>query len=434
MLKTLRSKLLFFFLSTTFLSLLLVGYISYESKKAAITNNIEQSFYMFSDFLALNVEELIREAIHDVSYLAENSIIKNPNSTYEDIQLEIEKFIEFHPIYTDAIFVDANGIVKVDIIGGVLEGNDFNDRRWFQQAMNGETYFSDVYLSPVINKPMLVTGAPVIDDENNIIGAVSPAFNLEEFWSRIYKFSDLQNKIGKDGYAFIFNEKGDIISHPNENKILNVNYFHISNFDINHIHDKIKNKSLCDHEARLEVGAYSKIQPIPGFHNNWFIGIAVPKDDLFAPLNKLLINYTIIYGIVLIVTILAIVKFSHYLVRPIENLVAATSHLSSGKEFVPIETDSYKEINLLSDQFNEMVNKINEREKTHKKSTLILETTDNGIFAINKSTMRITTFNSTCERLFSINKNEILYKSVDEACKKSELFLYLLKGQLFLKN
>ncbi|OIJ12954.1 hypothetical protein BKP35_10345 [Anaerobacillus arseniciselenatis] len=422
MFKTLRAKLLFFVLFTTFLSLFVVGYVSYESKKTAITEQIEQSFFMYTDILALNVEELILETIKDVNYLAENTILKDPNSSREEIRNEIEKFIEYHSIYNDAIYVDQSGIVKVDILDGVVEGNDFNNRQWFQQTMNGETYFSDVYLSPVLNLPILVTGAPVKDEDSNIIGAVSPSIHFDRFWSRLYEFTDFQSQMSANGIAFLFNEKGDIIVHPDSSKILSANYFDEQNIDIEHLIEKKEEKSLCFNEITNEVSAYSHIGQIPGFNNYWYVGISVPQDELFAPLNKLLLNYIIIFGLVFIVTLLAIIKFSKYLVRPIEKLVSATTDLTNGKQFTPIEVQSYSEINLLSNQFNDMVEKLQDRERIHKKSTLILETTENGVFAIDKSTMRITTFNKTCEKLFEISKRDVIFKHVNEVCQYSEKF------------
>ncbi len=434
MLKTLRSKLLFFFLITTFLSLFVVGYISYESKKTAITATIEQSFFMYSDILALNVEELINETMKDVNYLAENPILKNPNSSFEEVRGEFEKFVTYHSIYNDVIFVDTDGIVKVDILDGVVEGNDLSDRRWFEPTINGNSYFSDVYLSPVLNKPILVTGAPVTNHNNIVIGAVSPSFNLDKLWKRIYEFTDFQTQIGSNGVAYLFNEKGEIIAHPTSEKILTTNYFNEQQIDISHLIEQVETRSLCFNESTFEVSAYSKINPIPGFYNNWYVGVSVPQEELFAPLNKLLLNYIIIFGLVLILTFIAIIKFANYLVRPIEKLVSATSDLANGKEFIPIEVDSYEEINSLSKQFNNMIVKLQDRERLHKKSTLILESTDNGVFAIDKGTMKITTFNRTCEKLFNISKSDVLFKHVNEICQLNHTFNTFLQHSKLIEK
>lgn len=399
---------------TTFLSLLVVGYFSYESQKAGITKQIEQSFFIFSDSLALSVEDLINETIHNVNYLSELSSLKNSNSDSEEIKTQFEKFVMYHPIYNDIIFVDRNGTVKVDMLEGVVEGNNLSERKWFQRTMNGETNLSDVYLSSVLNKPILVIGSPVKDNSGNIIGAVSPSFNLSELSRRIYEFTELLNQIGINGIALLFNEKGEIIAHPNSEKIIRVNYFNEKNIDFNDVNNNVDNKTLFFNEASKEVSAYSKIKPISGFNNHWYIGVSVTEDELFAPLNDLLLTYLVLFGLVLIITFFAIIRFSNYLVLPVENLVAATSDLVSGKKYIPYKIDSYKEINLLSDQFNFMIEKLQDRERTHKKSTLILETTDNGIFAFDKQTMRLTTFNKTCKNLFDISEDDVLGKTIIE--------------------
>lgn len=434
LLKTLRSKLLFFILLTTFLSVLVVGYISYEAQRNVITKQIEQSFYMFSDSLALSVEELIIETVHDVNYLSELTVLKNENSTKEEIRSEFEKFVTYHRIYNDIILVNRNGIVEIDMLGGVVEGSDFNDRLWFQHTMKGETFFSDVYLSPVINKPILVMGAPVKDNDNNIIGAVSPSLNLEQFWQRIYEFSDLQKQIGIDGLAFLFNDKGEVIAHPNTENIMEANYFNEKKIDIQQLIEKSDNKSLYFSETSNEVVAYSKISQVPGFNNNWYIGVSTSKDKLYSPLNKLLISYILFLGLVLIVAIFGIIKFANYLVNPVEKLVDATAHLADGKRYTPITVNSYKEINILNEQFNYMVGQLQDRERAHKKSTLILETTDNGIFAFDKETMRITTFNKTCEKLFTTGKEVVLGRTISDVCKLNYRFNTFVKESRLIEK
>lgn len=59
--------------------------------------------------------------------------------------------------------------------------------------------------------------------------------------------------------------------------------------------------------------------------------------------------------------------------------------------------------------------------KSHRKSTLILETTDNGIIAIQKSSQKITTFNRTCEQLFGLRKEKVIGLPLEEAQEESQV-------------
>lgn len=70
MFNTLRAKLLGFFLLTTFIPLLFLGYISYQSQKQELTKYIEESLLTSSNELAEDVQNLLIERLSDVKYLA----------------------------------------------------------------------------------------------------------------------------------------------------------------------------------------------------------------------------------------------------------------------------------------------------------------------------------------------------------------------------
>ncbi|MCT8138081.1 hypothetical protein H1D32_10130 [Anaerobacillus sp. CMMVII] len=366
----------------------------------------------------MNVDDLIRDLTNEVRYLAENPIIKDPNSSAEDIKNEFTQFTKHFPYFNDVIFVNVDGIVTVDMLDGVVVGNDFSERGWFLKTKERGVYFSDVYHTPVLNKPILVMAAVVTDEDENIIGIISPAFQIEELWRRIFEHSNLQSRVGINSYAFLFNEEGAIIAHPENNSNFLENYLVRKSIEIQHVNEMVKEKRLCFNEDDQEVSAFSKINTSTSFDHNWYLGVSVSETEFFSPLKSLLYQYFFIFGISLIITTFAIVKLSSYIIVPIEKLISATSDVAVGNKLKHIEVNSYREINKLSEKFNYMIKKVQDREEEHKKSTLILETTDNGIIAINKQTMVITTFNKTCEAIFGVSKENIIHKDIFEVMER----------------
>ncbi len=421
MVKTLRSKLLFIFLSIIFLSLSFIGYISYQSQKEVLMKQLENSFFLFSDSLAANIDQFITETVIDLSYLAENPIIKDPNSNLKAIKSQFLRFTKLYAPFDNVTFVDMDGIVKVDLLDHSLIGQDLSDRRWFMKAKAYDRYFSDVFYSKFSNKPILVIAAIVKDNNDQPIGVLRSVFDLEVLGNYIYN-STLQPKTDKSYNTFLFNDDGVIISRPDRKIDTQVNYFNKNNVDIGYIKEMVKNKQIYVNKNTEEVSAFSKIQTGTVFKNNWYLAVSVSKSEFFAPLDTLLFQYIFYMILSFLVTTLAIVKFSNYLIDPITKLVVATSDLAVGRKQNPITLNSYSEINQLSEKYNYMIEQVEKREEEHKKTSLILESTSNGIMAFDKEKMVITTFNKTCETIFHIPKDKVLEKTVSQVVNNYPAF------------
>jgi len=107
-------------------------------------------------------------------------------------------------------FVNATGSSKTI-------GVDFNNRDFVEAIKNGKNwYVGNAYMSTVSNSPVLPIVAPV-KIKNKIIGMVMISIRLDLF----YKMYIEGASFGETGYVFIDDEKGNIISHPDKQYILN---------------------------------------------------------------------------------------------------------------------------------------------------------------------------------------------------------------------
>lgn len=376
MFKTLRAKLLVFFLLTTFIPLLFVGYISYESQKQELTKQIEHSLLFYTSDLAVEIKKLLSERIADVRHLAKNPVIADPEASKAQILQQIRPFLDIYQIYSDTVFIKPDGIVYTSTIEAVI-GQDISNREWFVASLEGDVYISDIYLSPIIQQPVVVISAPVWNENGEVAGVILASFDLKFLWETFGRFSEREQMVGVNGYAFLINKNGNIIAHPDHEKILTENFLEKNNLATADVYLKSKQREIDYNQEIDAVLSYAQIEKIEGFDKDWFVGITVSKEALFSPLQQLLTNFIIIVGLVLFLTTIAIFKLSKYIVSPVEKLIAATADFAIGKPINPLIDDSYKEINRLNEMFTAMTKKLAERERGHKKSTLIIETTDN---------------------------------------------------------
>lgn len=426
MFKTLRAKLFIFFLLVTLIPLVFIGYISYQSQKEELKKQIEQSLLSHSNYLADEIESLLIERISDVKHLATNPVLTNPNSKSLEIKEQFSHFLNAYDIYSDTIFVEPEGKVITSMID-IVEGKNFSGRVWFDISKQGKVYISDIYLSPVLNKHILVMAVPVFNDQKEVIGVISPSFDLIHLQKVFASFVQEEHMKDLNGYAFLVNKHGDIIAHSNEES-LTENYFEKNGITAADLVKLSGERKVTYSLKNNQVVTYAQIDKMDGFNNDWFVGIGVSNSILFEPLQSLFKNYLIIIGLVLIMVMLVVFKLSKYIVDPVERLVTATSNFSIGKPLTPQLKDSYEDINRLNNTFTEMTKRLTEQERGHKKSSLIIKTTDNGVMVLNKQSKKITMFNKTCEDLFNLSNKEVINDTIHNVMKKSSHFQQFIEA------
>ncbi|MBU9724289.1 MULTISPECIES: PAS domain-containing sensor histidine kinase [Bacillaceae] len=432
---TLRFKLLVFFLLITFIPMIIVGIIGYYNQKEELTNSVEQMLMMNSEIMSVEIEKFIEERITNTRYLARNPILMDQESDTWDMRVQIHQFLDVHQIYQGVVFADVDGRVVIDGDGQTVD-NDISNREWFQRAVSGELYFSDIYMSPLLRFPVIVMASPVYDEDKNIIGVVSPYFNIDALNETIDKYTLQQREIvGSEGYAFLINRSGEIISHPNDDFIFHNNYFVEYGLSPMTLAEMREMPAFIEIPNLEEVHAFSKVKNMPGFHNDWYLGIAIDQNQLYYPLSRLLKQYVFFIGLVLLLITIAVFKLANYLVKPIQQLVETTAAFASGKKIEKVpQINAYKEMDQLNQTFYEMTRKLEKREQDDKKSTLILETTDNGVLAVNKLEKRITLFNRTCELLFEEEKDTVLGKTMGELLEMSPNFRSFVEEATLLQQ
>ncbi|GAF65879.1 hypothetical protein BTS2_2778 [Bacillus sp. TS-2] len=421
MFKSLKMKLFILFFFVTILPMAFVAYITYQSQREDIKQQTDQLLFALGDSAAVSLDDFIQERLQDVATIAQNPVIQNPDSDFDDIQKELKKFVELNSIYFGAIFIDTDGIITVDVDDTVI-GTDLSDRKWFQKTLRGGVHLSDIYISDVIDRQILNMSGSVQDENGRIHGVVSPSFDLQYLWRRIDLFTRQQQSIGLGGYAFLVNQNGDIVAHPNQDISGRQNFFEdydLSTEQFNHI---VQNRLIYTHEESEMLQTFVKLDKKNGFENDWYVGIAVPLANIQDPLNQLLTKYLILFSCVLLIVIIGVFKLSNYIVKPLQRLVFATSDFAFGKKVYPLSTNSYHEVDTLTRTFNMMMRRLVEREKSHQKSTLILETTDNGVLSFQKDSRLITTFNRTCEELFGVKKESVIGLKIDDFIKFNPAF------------
>lgn len=179
--------------------------------------NMKTITHMAVDELEIWINEHERRAI----FFSENGIFQAAckGQRMQEALTRLMKYHKISPFYENLFLADTNGKLFMDTIKGEQIGVDMLEISGIQlnveKARQGEVWTSDVIISPVTDKSIFLTTAPVIS-EGGFVGIIGISVDLAVF-------SDIflsKVTIGKTGYLYLTDSKGNIVAHPNKKFIL----------------------------------------------------------------------------------------------------------------------------------------------------------------------------------------------------------------------
>ena len=351
----------------------LVLVISIGLGSTAISNSIKiinsiakQSLLMQAETGSDRLNRELDAKLNSLAELADQPGIKSMDLNLQRSTLKnnIEK-LEFLDI----------GIVNTDGIAFYALGNksaDLSSRDYIKKALSGSAAVSDVIISKVTGKPVIMLAVPVKDNNNSVVGALIARNN-----------DDLINNIinslgfGESGYAYLINNEGVIIAHHNNDLVLN-RFSAIEEAKTNKEYSSLANvikKIIKTNEGIVDYRFNNKdivagYLPIPNY--DWFFIVTIEKKELMSGLYTLrnyIIAATLIFlSIGLIVSLLLGKSIS----RPIIKMLPVLNNISAGNLKDEIIVKSKDEIGIMADNLNTAVKSLRKMLQTTKESSVSL--------------------------------------------------------------
>lgn len=242
--------------------------------------------------------------------------------------------------------------------------------------------FEDPEHKPVMSRKIKVPNVeglvqaihiPVFDDENNFIGTLGGALYIDEI--RDNYLSNIS--LAKNGFISLFDDNGDILSHPNQNlydkNLSSPEYQSLfaNNKEFNQkmaLAQKGEQQTMkYVYEGEERIAVLLPIKAIPGRY--WVINVTVPVKDIRETINSTEVEniFNVALGIMLGFIIITPITILFYLIfkvfYPIDNVMRSMKRVSLGDfdEQIKYNSGSKKdEIFQLVDSFNIMIKKLKE--------------------------------------------------------------------------
>jgi methyl-accepting chemotaxis protein len=185
-----------------------------------------------------------------------------------------------HAFKTYGIFAN---LQLVDLKGNTLSSNNpeavgklnVADRQYFKDAASGKITLSEVLKSKTNGKPIVVVAAPVME-RGTVRGVLFGSLDLDVFSSTLVN----KIKVMQTGYAYMVDETGVFIAHPNKERIMTTK---LSDFDWGRTILKEKNGEL--------YYTYEGVEKMVQFRTSeklgWGLVATLPMSELLASSNRM---------------------------------------------------------------------------------------------------------------------------------------------------
>ncbi len=221
---------------------------------------------------------------------------------------------------------------------------DYSDRQYYKDVIAGKKLSWQTLIGKTSKKPALVLAVPVIKGDR-LVGVIAAAMTVDVISENIANWRQ-----GDTGFAFLVDEKGFVVSHPNKkyvSKRKNLNSHPlIAGFRKKGWRTITSNFTATDGET-----AFGHVRS-----NNygWALVLQQQEAEVFSAYNRTQDFALVLLGST-VVLVLIIAWFSaRAIVNPIRKLTDAAERMSLGELNVKIDVKSKDEIGLLAQAIGRM--------------------------------------------------------------------------------
>jgi two-component system, NtrC family, sensor kinase len=322
------AALLFF--SGTVFGVSVIGYISYQSVRRSIVNNLERNALLEVKQRANNIDRWIETRKAEIEMLANTPPVRSMNWSVAEPYLKFE-VIRLQEFYHFAL-IEPDGSYYTTKVGRALA--NVSDRQHFQKAMAGEVYVSDPTISRTLKQQSIVPiSAPVWSTVVNPssqktqkpIGVMNGVIKIDRLAKIVGNL-----EYGKGTYAFVLNSQGVPILHPDQRLIGNTDRSAPSLLDsqddnlANVAREMVYQKTGIFRTEINEAKVYVAYLPLE--QAEWSIALVIPLYNLDKELRQLNILAAVAIGFLIAAILAALVALNKFKENRIRTRIEALLH------------------------------------------------------------------------------------------------------------
>ena len=310
-----------------------------EARDAAIQLQREKA-----DAAAQRIEEFIDEIERQIGWTTATQWASSP---IEQRRFDFGRLQRQVPAITEVIQLDGQGReqlkvsrLSMDVAGG---GADYSADPRFTEALAKKVWFGPVYFRKESEPYMTMAVA----QSGRNAGVTVAEVNLKLIWDVITAI-----KIGKTGYAYVVDDKGRLIAHPDISRVLR-------NTDLSGLPQVAAARGtpaaaepsaiVRNLDGRRVLSASAAIPRL-----GWLVFVEQPIGEALAPLYTSVLDTGLLLVLGLVVAVLAGLLLARRMTGPIRALDAGAARIGAGALDHRITVHTGDELEELAERFNTM--------------------------------------------------------------------------------
>src|SRR5215472_11362289 len=311
-----------------------------DARDAAIRLQREKA-----DAAAQRIEEFIAEIEKQIGWTTATQWASSP---IEQRRFDFGRLQRQVPAITELIQLDGHGHEQLEVSRLKMDvqssGTDYSADPSFTEALAKKVWFGPVYFRKESEPYMTMSVA----QSGRNAGVTVAEVNLKLIWDVITAI-----KIGKTGYAYVVDDKGRLIAHPDISRVLR-------NTDLSALPQVAAARGFAgaaDERAAIVRNldgrrVLSASAAIPRL--GWLVFVEQPISEALAPLYTTVLNTGLLLVLGLAVAILAGLLLARLMTGPIRALDAGAARIGAGALDHRIAVHTGDELEELAARFNTM--------------------------------------------------------------------------------
>src|SRR5262245_25297973 len=330
---------------------LLESYFAYQEHKIALIRLQRGTAHA----AAAKIEQFVTEIQHQIDWTTRPQS-GSPEAVLNQHRFDYFWFLRHVTAITEISQLDASGKeqLRVSRLGRDVVGSqaDFAQEAKFREARSGKVYFGPVYFrqdsEPHITIAVGGSGAQA--------GVTVAEVNLKFIWDVVS-----QIKVGETGHAYVVDERGYLIAHPDISLVLQKRdlsaqpQVQAAHAGTPRADDAEATLTAPDLRGRPALTTYAAIAPV-----GWSMFLAQPLQEAFAPLYASLLRNAVLLLLGLGLAVLVSLFLARKVVTPIRTLQVGAAQIGAGALEHRIDIRSKDELGALAEEFNRMAGQLQE--------------------------------------------------------------------------
>ena len=309
-------------------------------QRNAIREDLENYLAEMGDSTSTNIRNLFEGRIKLVENVAQN-LAQFPQNTGTLLGQNAltSSFLTIYLGQPDGTFT-----VRPDT--KMPDGYDPRVRPWYKDGLNASgPILTEPYIDMATNKMVI----SIISTASRSVGVVGGDLALDGLVDIINSLN-----FGGMGYAFLVNDQGKILVHPDKNLVMKS----LSDLFPQNTPSLSRDLTEVELNGQTRLLTFTPVKGLPSA--NWYIGLSVDKDKAFSMLSTFRTSAVIATLVAVVIIIALLGLLIRVLMQPLHTMTRAMSNIAEGEGDLTrrLEIHNHDEFGILGTAFNRFVERI----------------------------------------------------------------------------